>query len=230
MHSRLPYFLLFTLFLMFSLNSCREEKGSPVQQKVYADFYVRYLEPEQELKAYAAFIEGQKIDEGHPKTFPGGVNFMSARMDPKKLSDETIRYHYAAKKNFTRDFSFSFIQDDGLARDFKTSLNKIDGFQIREDASRSKGLELNYTGTALEAGESLLLLFTDSLSQAYTLQTDGPAGTTVTFGPDQLRHLPVGKMELYLVRKKLVEGLQENYDYRFALEYYSDILTVAIGE
>lgn len=230
MHSRLPYLIFFILFLAFSLNACKEEKGRSAQQKVFADFYVRYLEPEQELKAYAAFIEGQKIEEGHPKTFPGGLNFMSVRMDPKKLSDETIRYHYATKRNFTSNFTFSFIQEDGLVREFKTSLNNIEGFHVTKGASLSKGLQLNYSGAALGQGESLLLLFTDSLSQAYTLQANGPTETNIFFEPDQLRHIPAGKMELYLVRKKLVEGVQDNYDYRFALEYYSDILTLSLAE
>lgn len=232
---RYPLFfnrLLFVLvFLATGLVSCIQEPGSAEQVRVYADFYVRYLKPERELKAYAAFLEGSSVENGLSKTFPGGVNFLATAMDPRQLSDATTRYQYAAKANYPEQAQFTFLQNDGKQQRFEAALASVDSFRVQADCSKSAGLNLELFGAPLAADETLLLLFSDSTAHAYTLQQDGPLDNgKLQFTPRQLVHLPTGPLELYLVRKKLIQGLRDNYDFRFAIEYYSDVLTITMGE
>ncbi len=217
---------------LFMLSSCAGDKTSaPDSDTVFADFYIRYLAPEQEFKAYASFVEGTPVSEGISKTFPGGVKFMGQVMDPRRLNNEALRYQYSGKKSYSRDLSFSFLETNGTQQLFAATMENIDTFSISGDASKSKGLHLMLSGADLERDETLLLLFTDALSKAYTLQANGPLpASDIFFTPEQMGHLPVGKLELYLVRKKMLEGLRDNFDYRFAIEYYSDVLTVTMGE
>ena len=219
------------IFLAAGLFSCTPDTPTSGQIKIFADFYVRYLKPERELKAYAAFLEGNTIEEGQSKTFPGGVNFLAKAMDPKKLSDETTRYQYAERESYPKEMVFSFLQTDGAQQRFEAALESLDTFGIQEGCSKTSGMALDLYGTRLAADETLLLLLTDTNAHAYTLQKDGPTeGESIRFSPQQLVHLPAGALDVYLVRKKLVQGIRDNYDFRIALEYYSDVLTISTGE
>ncbi len=232
---RYPLFLNRTLFvfacLVMSLVSCKQERSDSEQDAIFADFYVRYLKPERELKAYAAFLEGSSVENGTSKTFPGGVNFLATAMDPRQLSNATTRYQYAAIADYPERALFSFLQNDGKQQRFEAVLASIDSFRVQAGCSKSTGLNLELFGAPLESDETLLLLFSDSTSHAYTLQHDGRMNSgNIQFSPQQLVHLPSGSLQLYLVRKKLIQGWQDNYDFRFAIEYYSDVLTITMGE
>jgi hypothetical protein len=226
--------LLYLLFgLLFTL-ACREEEKPAARPRLFADFFVRYLEEEGQIKAHASFAEGDSLKTALPKTFQGGVAFLGSGMQPRQLSDNSVRYVYNASTSggsFPGSFPFRFKDDEGKQQEFALRMAPVEDFSINGDISKSKGMNLTVKGELLSADESFVLLFSDEENRASTITIAGPSNSMEHyFPPENLINLRPGKGRLYLVRKKTEIREESNRRVVSNTEFYSRTIDIEVKE
>ena len=75
------------------------------------------------------------------------------------------------------------------------------------------------------------MLFNDENNKAYTVELRGPTNSKeIPITAAQLEKLPIGKGQLYLVKKKLETTTTETIRITAAAEYYTDTIEIEIVE
>ncbi len=219
------------LFLTLLFCNCQPEPEPDQGPMLFADFFIRYLDDEKELKAQASFLEGDSIDSAIPKTFEGGVAFQGSGMEMKKIQDKLIRYSLVQEMNYQDSFRFKFNNDLGNPEIYSIAMSPITDFFLKGPISKSKGMTIVVNGGVLNPGENLVLLFSDEKNQARTINVIGPvANVEYHFGPDQLRNLTIGPGQLYLVKKQLKDEKTTTREIRTEIEFYTKAIEVEVEE
>ena len=89
----LRLFSYFTFGMIILLTTgCQDAITFKDDPQLIAEYYVRYLESDRQIKAYATFHEGDSLSNALPKTFLGGVSFRGSGMEPRAISNQITRY------------------------------------------------------------------------------------------------------------------------------------------
>lgn len=188
--------LLTAILLMAGCKS--DQKAS---SKLFADFFVRYLQDVAEMKAQASFNEGDSLTTAMPKTIQGGVAFQGSGMEMRTVQNSLVRYTIQRRSLFNPPFNFSYQGSNGEMQSYTVPLLGIDSFYVRGDASISKGMTLVLKGAPYTPEEGLVLLFSDSNNNAQSLSFKGFSGNELFIPAENLTILKPGTWKLYLVRK-----------------------------
>lgn len=222
-----------TLLIVLAAGTFACRSGEPEKEKpdLYGDFFVRYLAPEQELKAYASFSQGDSIAIAQPIEMPGGVNFQGSGMEVRDLQGQQIRYSYGTIADYAAPYTFKTKTPDGKSLEHTIAMDGIGKFSIEGGViSKSKGMKLIVEKGTLKKEESLVMLFTvPTTGASYTIIDKGPhTDDSYIIPSNTLPALPKGKVQLYLVKKQ--EGTFDNQTANItaSAEYYSDILEVEV--
>lgn len=222
--------IILLLGIILFLNGCKSDKTPEKTPHVFADYYVRYLETERQIKAHAAFYEGDSVRTARPLQFTSSVLFQGDPMNPRNLPPNTIRYIY----NGTGDYAptgFTFQYQDLAGKNQKQVLQMtpISDFSVTAEASRSKGLTLNIQSAPFQENESLILFFTNlSNNKAYSLEYKGLIDLPLIIAPSELEGITPGKQSLYLVKKQSNSLKAANMDITTTVEFYSKTIEVQI--
>lgn len=226
---------LISAFAIITVLCCSCDNSAPETASktptIYATLYVRYIQPDQQIKAEATFYEGDSLKTALPKAITGGTTFQNSGMGNRTLQDQVIRYGYENTIEYPAQFSFGF--KDGAEQPYthNYSMSPTGDFSIKEAISKTRGMTLILEGESLKKGERLVLLFSDAENKAYTVEMRGPTRSKeIPINAKQLEKLPVGKGQLYLVKKKLESVKLEFLDINAAAEYYTHSIDIEVVE
>lgn len=221
----------YLILLLFWGTGCQQDTQSTDNQRLFSEFFVRYLEPEQQLKAYASFFEGDSIKTAAPKTFLGGVSFQGMGMESRNLLDQAIRYTITSTGDYQPVFEFKYKNDDREEIIHSISMSPIEDFVVAPQVRKSEGMTLTVEGGALAPNESLVLLFNDENNKASSITINGPTqGIKHDIPASNLSGLNPGKCQLYLVKKKSEIAESSDAYTVSSIEFYSNTTDVEIME
>ncbi|NUO00350.1 MAG: hypothetical protein HUU01_07005, partial [Saprospiraceae bacterium] len=151
----------FTFALLIGLAAatfaCRNNETEKEKPDIYGDFFVRYLGPERELKAYASFSQGDSVQNSVPIEMEGGVSFQGSGMEARNLQGQQIRYVYQTQADYTAPYTFKTKTPDGQPLEHTIAMEGIGQFSIQEGViSKSKGMTLVVEKGTLKKGESIV--------------------------------------------------------------------------
>lgn len=215
--------LRITLFISICLAACNSEpaKTTP-SKKLFANFYIRYLQPEKQVKAEANFLRGDSIKNAKALRIDGGVSFQNSGMGQRKLPNGTIRYNYENFFDYPTDFVFGFKDLNGEPQKQTLTLPPLGAFSTSE-VSQSKGGKLILENDVLTNEESLVCLMSDSNEQTVSFAIEAASkGSEFVIPTEKLSKLALGSIKLYLVRKKVEKVSNPGYSYTSTIEYYSN--------
>ncbi len=217
MYIKISFQILFIAVVGIFFNGCGTEQATEDQPKLAANFYVRYLAENQELRGQASFFQ----EDSTTLAFPGGVSFMGSGTQQKQLPNGLLRYEGKMRVPFQNPTRFAFkLPGQEAPTEVKLSMAGIDQFSINS-ASLSEGLRLSLNST-LAADESLLLLFTDPNQEVRTIVRPGPLTQADLFIPaDAVALFIPGDYRMYLVKSKQIKMQIKGLDYEASIEFYS---------
>ncbi len=222
--------LLFGAFCgLLILSGCQSGLGSKKQSNVYGSFFIRYMESDRWIQANASFYEGDTIATAAPRTWEGGVSFLGSAMDARQLPGGDIRYIADRQIDFISDYAFRFTDDGSKLREVVTVVSPLSGLGFRAPASKQSGLVLTYSGTPLDAWESMVVLLSNEQGQTHTLNISGPQrNAEIVLTANEVSPLTAGKWQLYAVRKRARTYEEDHFDFTVETEYYTMTTEVEI--
>jgi len=220
------------LFLFPFLSNCKSEPSVKQMPQLFADYYVRYLQTERQIKAHAAFYEGDSIRTTRPVQFSTDVIFQGNVMEPRQLSASTIRYIYNGGGDYAPGgFVFQHPDLSGKTQQRVLKMSPIENFAINGTAVRSQGITLDIQTAPFQASESLVLFFTNvRTNQAFSLEYKGLIDLPLKILPGELQNLQAGKYSLYLVKKQTVTEKSGSTDITAQVEFYSKPIEVKLED
>lgn len=223
----------FLLFLLgISLVGCVAKETNADQAHLFADYYVRFLQTEQQVKAYATFLEGDSLETAQPAPWLEVVNFQGNQMEARSIGTQSKRFVYNGAANFTNGFTFTYKDKNKKEQKITIPMPGIQDFSVLGVASKANGMSIQLSGPDIAENESLILLFTDSRNASSTIPLPGPIkmGGTLTLPASYLRSVSLGKNKLYLVRnlKSITRTLEQ--DITIESEFYSKTVELQVVE
>ncbi len=220
------------LAVIFLVNSCKSDKPTEKAPHFFADYYVRYLEAEHQIKAHAAFYEGDSVRTARPLQWTSTVRFQGDPMNPRELPPNTIRYIYNGEGDYAKDgFTFQYQDLTNKNRKQVLQMSPIEDFSIDEAASQAKGMHLNIKSAPFKENESLILFFTNvSNNKVYSLEYQGIIDLSLTVAPGELEGISPGKQALYLIKKQTNTFQEDNMDVTSSVEFYTKTVEIQVRE
>lgn len=223
--------LLFSILFLSVLycSSCKNQEKQTPKLIFFEDYFIRYLSPEQQIKAQAVFAEGDTITRTQAKSFLGGVSFQGSGMTERKISDKLIRFEETRKMDYADSFSFRHKGEDGNNTTHIINMSPIEDFFLKSSVSKTNGLDIVVKGGVLTKQESLVFLFSDNQNIAASIEVKGPTNTIeFHLSPTQFSKLNIGKGKLYLVKKQATLEKTGNRDIHAEIEYYTKDIEIEI--
>jgi hypothetical protein len=230
--TKMPLTLPGICFLL-CLGACQNEPAADEKPKtLFADFFVRYIEPQNEYKASASFLEGDSLGNAKSVAVSGAVHFQGKPLEGRRLPTDVVRYSTTYRRSYQATHRFKFTGPQGKAREAELLLPPIDTFEvINGRASLRDGMEVYLPDGALGDEERLVFLFSDENNKAHSITIPGPVRQDTFFlHPLRLRKLKPGPHTLYLVRKSSLQKGDQALKIRGEIEYYSDIQEFEVVE
>ena len=215
------FFFLLTVMTF----SCSAPQMKEQPEHFIADFFVRYLEAEKQLKANANFFIGDSIRTAHPVDVNGGVFFQGKIMGKRELPDHGARYAVTRTSEFEERFLFTYRDNRDRSQELLITMSPVGNFSISGAPSKSGGLTLQVENGKLSAGETLILFFSDAGDKAMTITFNGPiSDPAYSLSPQELAGLPAGPTQLYLVKKAANIQTRDGQTQISTIEYYTGAL------
>lgn len=227
---QLPTFFCFCVLLLLA-SGCKQAATYKETNRIFSEYFVRYLESERQIKAYATFFEGDSMATAVPKTFLGGVTFQGSAMEPRNLLDKATRYTITQNGDYSSAFEFKYKNEQREEQHHIITMSPLQNLTIDSLISKSSNLKLRVQGGELSAEESLVLLFNDENNKASSITITGPTqGTEHLIPASNLKGLSTGKCQLYLVKKR--GEIKESSDSHTvsAIEFYTNTVEVEVVE
>ncbi|PHN05627.1 hypothetical protein [Flavilitoribacter nigricans] len=222
------------LCLLFILPACRETESTeslPGRTKIFADFFIRYLAPEQQMRGQASFWEGVSWDVQDPLELSGIVSFENRKMEARRLPGDQIRYAETFKEAYEEGLAFRFRNTDGRYLQYEIKMTPVRDFFVKGKISKSEGATFVINGGIMSQEESLVFMFTDEAQQARAVVVEGPSSDIeITIPPEKLQGLTTGPGQLYLVKKQQRAESHPNLELTAAIEYYTGQREVTVEE
>ncbi|MFK8101507.1 MAG: hypothetical protein AB8G15_03235 [Saprospiraceae bacterium] len=232
--------LSYLAFLLF-LGSCTNEQNADTNsnkitattsQQTFTNFYVRYLEDDQELKAEAIFKIGDSLKTATAQAIQS-VSFENTPMTIKDLGKNGIRYRSKKSgQSFKEKYTFNAQLDSKISIDYPLSINTVNSFSIKEkQVRRSKGVTITWDGTPLVKGELLVVFFVNPDKKPVSFTINGPTNKSEVFlEAKNLSRLKAGEGKLRLIRKVLNRLDEAPQNIESVIEYYTRPINIIIAE
>ncbi len=220
--------LAFFILLQFSCKPSPKQEDKEIPDRWFAQFYVRYLNPDQKTEAEASFWKGPTAASSKSTFLKNGIFFNGGAMSEKDLSKVNI-LKYTSKRTgeLPEAFDFRFDLDPALDLSFSDRIDPIDNFEISYTPGENTPLTLEWAGSSLNENEEIVFIISDSQKKAITFSVKGPSAENKLEIPFQkFKKASAGKGELYLVRKKYMDVKNENFEGNSTVEYYTNSVVV----
>ncbi len=216
-------FLFFGLLLMTgtACNSTTKEQAKAISR---VNYFVRYLSAERQLKAQleapADTASGQQIDQ---------ALFQGDPMKPLRASGLGTIFQVTAR-NTPYQGTFRFRHHIGNQfYDYVMTMRPSGSVEMPKVIRKEEDLYFRVESGDLEANESLVVLYTDSRNQLYSVTIKGPVGKeTHHLSPAAMQAWPAGEGQIYLVKRKVQEELGPDLQGQATVEYYTPTLDVQV--
>lgn len=206
-----------TALLVILFSGC---KGEDKMAYYSAEYFVRYLEGEQTVKADARIYAGTDAASVKPVACES-MHFREYEM--KANSKLGNLYQYEAKMPFAAKCAFEFqLTTTKKPQAFSYEMTPVPSFSVSDSLGLPKGLFLTWEGTPLVLGESIVLIFEqDDRSTAEATVTGPTPGNSVAIPRIQLKGISPGTWAVYLVRKRNVVLVEEDHSITAEAAYYT---------
>lgn len=223
---------LICLCLLLLLTACRDVPDeAPKRTKMFADFFVRYLAPEQQIRGQVSFWDGMSWSSLDPIEPDGIVSFEGHQLSPRRLPGDLIRFSETYQGAYEEPLAFRFRDKDGRYLQYELKMTPIRDFFVKGKISKQEGASFVINGGVMSKEESLVFLFTNSRNEARSITVEGPnPDVTVHLSAEQLKGLTPGSGRLYLVKKLQKAESHPNLELTAAIEYYTDSREVLVEE
>lgn len=217
------------VFLILLVQSCEQQESPINPPTVFEDYFIRYIAPDQAVKAQAIFAKGDSLKNARPLSFAGGVAFIGSGMSMRQINDNLIRYSVDRQIEYANEFRFSYKSEDGTVNTFNTGMTPIEDFFLKSNLSKANGMDIVINGGLLTKDESLVFIFSDVNSVAASHTLTGPTkNIEFHLSPDQIQKLSPGPGKLYLVKKTSKNETIENREIHVEIEYYTKDIEIEI--
>ncbi len=209
--------------------ACRNDSSGASSEPLFADFSVRYLEGEKQIRALASFMQGDSLPTARNFAPQGGVSFQGMPMEQREFPKGGVRYTYTSEAEYAPSFLFTFKDAKGNIQQQSLPMSPIRNFSVRGIASREKGITLELDAEPIADDESLLLLFTDEQNRSASILLPGPfpAGS-ILVPKSYLQGIFPGKNQFYIVRRRTLPNRRIGLDVKSNIEFYSKTISVDI--
>ncbi len=187
-----------------------------------ANYYIRYLEPEKQVKAEVSFFKKDTSGYDTPLRMNNPVKFQGQAMGHRELPDGSVRYNFENFFSYPTEFVFEFNNLENLIQKQVLKLAALRSFSMVGEASRSKGAQLSLEGNEFQKDESLVILLSDLRTNTFSIEFDlEPGMTSLDIPAEKLAQLEAGAIKMYLVRKQVQQIEEPGYILNSTIEYYS---------
>ncbi|MBX2892890.1 MAG: hypothetical protein KF734_18320 [Saprospiraceae bacterium] len=214
-------------FLTLSVLAFSLCQTAPATKKRSLSCYVRYLEPENQLRAEATMREGDA--ELQPTQLADGLLYQGKEMD--LMTTQGIIYRWEGPSKFPAKHVFAWKDDKGQPQQFEMSFSPILQFGFDSTTlSRKQPAKLRWEGTPLEKGESMVLLWENStLNKTVPMEVINLSSeAAIEFPSVKIAELEPGTWTYYLVRKKLVKANVNGVAASGIIEHYTKNDTIQV--
>lgn len=230
----LGHWLHILLSLLLVTVACRETESPippPGRKKVFADFFIRYLAPEQQLRGQVSFWEGVNWKILDPFEPSGIVSFKNRQMKSSRLPGDQIRFSETFKGPYEEALAFRFRNRDGRYLQYELKMTPVRDFFVKGKISKREGATFVINGGVMSEEESLVFMFTDEQQQATAITIEGPMADIEIYIPgESLEGLKMGPGQLYLVKKQHRAESHPNLELTAAVEYYTEQREIIVEE
>ncbi len=227
---RAIHFLLFILILA-SFSACTPPNSAPNDPEPYPfskiNCYLRYMTQNRELQAEMTFRTDSTV------SIEGGVLFNDENMVFKKLPKVGLQYRLIKNAvSFETPYTFSYTEKDGSKQEMSIDLNEFSNLQVVSDGiSKTKGGLLAWEGEALGHEDGLILIFSDSKGNTFSINHTGISkGKQFEIIPDHANRLELGPATILTTRKKTVLTNENNVTKLISVEYYLKAIEFEVKE
>ena len=221
-------YIFFWTLLLLAATACNGPAAAPKQT---LDCYVRYLAPEAQIRAEATLktgMEGQGAPQ--PVEVPEGFRYQNVLMSTSHK--QGVSYFIEHPGGYTPQHNFRWKDAEGNAHSFDMEMSPVTAFSFggKTSLARAEPATFTWEGGALEKGEGLVFMWEqpDTRSTIPMEVIGTPGQTEIEFPSVKLSELAPGTWTLYIVRKKLVEGLSGAVQVSGLVEYYSKVDTLEL--
>jgi len=215
----------YTLFLVVlaSFFSCQSEpaKTKSDQPITFANFYVRYMQSENRIKATAFFDQGKSEKEAISLKIKNGVFFHNANMNEREIPKVGTRYNYELDGDFSDNFKFRFTEPSNGKMNYEVKINPIQKISIPK-ISKSKGMTVAWEGKPLAENESLVFLIKGEKGNPIHFELKGKTvASEIAIPASKIRALTLGTAKIEIVRKQFITTEKSNFIAQCNSEFYA---------
>lgn len=218
-------FLPFCVIILVSIFSCQSDtsKTQSNQPTTFANFYVRYMENENRIKATANFDQGKNRETATPIKIENGVFFHNANMNERKIQNYGIRYKYELNGDFSENFKFRFTEPNKGKMNYEVKINPIQKISFPDGISKSKGMSVNWEGLPLAENESLAFLIQGNKGRTIQFVLKGKTETSSIKVPrSEISNLGLGLAKIEVVRMQSLTTEEPNFIVECNTEFYAN--------
>lgn len=229
---RIMRLLLITSLLLGCLCCSPERELSEEQQaeKLYAEYYIRYLQDKKQLKAEATFKRSIDVDSARSIEPNGSIFLQNVQLTPVRIDKRNLRYQKEFNRVFEPEYNFKFVDDDEQVINHNIKMTSIPKFSIESNiGSKANGINIQWEGENLKKNEQLIILLSDANDKTSSFVIEGPTSkSSCVFPSTRMDALSNGKGYLYLVKTQKTEVEKEDMLIHTVVEYYSDKMNIEI--
>ena len=220
---------IFSLAILLHLFACQNSSPSSFTPKIFAKYYVRYLESEQFIKAEAQFSEGDSLQNAQPIYLEKSPKFQGIEMGQKPLKKEQIKYNFENVGEYPKDFKFT-SEDKKAPKEISIGVLPIKDFLVN-DCSLKNGLEIEFSEIPIIDNQQIIIFIKDSKGASIFFEIDyATAQKNLKFSFRDSQNLQIGTGQLLMIKKEHKTIQQDNFVIESILEYYSKGQEITIVE
>lgn len=188
---------LFVFLALIILTSCSSSETAS-EEKLYADFVMRYIQDNGNFNAKAKFktiIKGEKDVAFFPST---GVSFMDMPMYEKSVPTVGKFYEYSGPKHPKESIIFRFLDQNDKSAQLEATYRPMRNLAIQESSIEiDSGFTLTWEGEPLIQGDELLLsVEVEGADIQKVVYTGATKSNELFYRKEQLTKLSKGKATL----------------------------------
>ncbi len=237
------YAIFLVAFLFYSCQSepksvttrTEEVPNMKAGEKLFANYYIRYLADEKIMKSEASFFTGVERQKRNAETF-STISLGGTTMRLDKTSKANPYYKLEQNGVQGNKVKFQFITTQGAKEEDLISTPMLESISFGKQLSQSKNGLLSWKGEPLGDKESLVLLFTNKEERTTSTVVNGPSEKSELLIPfKKLEKISLGVNRVYIVRKsRSIEKKQGSdgtpREVRALTEFYSKTVELEVVE
>lgn len=198
------------------------EKSDKSKPSTFANFYVRFLQKENQTEATATFQNGMTQQKAKSLKIEKGVFFHNGNMVERTIPKIGTRYQAFYDGPFSPTYKFQFKDPLKGKTNHIVEINPISNFSFEGEVSKSKGAILSWEGLPLNDNETVVFIINDAKNQSKSFELKGKTSASkINIASKHLSQLELGTAKIYLVRKHSIVEQKPNLIILAETEFYT---------